>query len=369
MKIFAGPFIGEFGWELMFWHGWLRKLKEEVYPNSHFIVSSFPGREPLYEFADEYISLPDFYLKNDFSERDYFVDWEIFDIDKQKYIFGEMEKLISFYKEMFKSENIDYIFNFPQKKFTRNLIYRIKNKLNLNFLNNVLIKNKSFKEVINNFNKYPGIKIPTPLILNPVNREIKDLYNPQKPKLIDQKWVKLKPTSEGIKLRDKLVESYDLTNRPVFSIFPRKRTVRREDKNWTELKWRKFINLLIKKYDPIIILSGTPQGAFFSEEKNSSNIINIINEDKKNILNLQLAFLEISQIAIHGRSGSCNLSLQHGCPTFMAGPEKDRDVICNIENPRMSEILYYTEFGVNPEPEKLFEVFNIYYANNLSRLS
>ena len=42
MKIFAGPFIGEFGWELMFWHGWLRKLKEEVYPNSHYIVSSFP---------------------------------------------------------------------------------------------------------------------------------------------------------------------------------------------------------------------------------------------------------------------------------------------------------------------------------------
>ena len=41
MKIFAGPFIGEFGWELMFWHGWLRKLKEEVYPNSHFIVSLF----------------------------------------------------------------------------------------------------------------------------------------------------------------------------------------------------------------------------------------------------------------------------------------------------------------------------------------
>ena len=31
----------------------------------------------------------------------------------------------------------------------------------------------------------------------------------------------------------------------------------------------------------------------------------------------------------------------------MAGPEKDRDIICNIENPRMSEILYYTEFGVN----------------------
>ena len=30
MKIFAGPFVGEFGWELMFWHGWLRKIKQEI---------------------------------------------------------------------------------------------------------------------------------------------------------------------------------------------------------------------------------------------------------------------------------------------------------------------------------------------------
>ena len=369
MKIFAGPFVGEFGWELMFWHGWLRKIKQEIYPNSHFIVSSFPGREPLYEFADEYISLPNFYLKNNFSERDYFVDWEIFDIDKQNFIFKEMEKLYFFYKDKFESENIEYIFNYPQKKLTRNLTLRIKNKFNFNIFDNFLIKNKSLKEVINNFNNHPGINIPNPLILNPVNREIKDLYNPQKPKSMDQKWVKLKPTPEGIKLRDKLLEPYDLTNRPVFSIFPRKRILRREDKNWTESKWRKFINLLIKKYDPIIILSGTPQGAFFSEEKNNSNLINIINESKKNILSLQLAFLEISQIAIHGRSGSCNLSLQHGCPTFMAGPEEDRDTICNVENPQRSEIFYYTEFGVNPEPDKLFEVFNIYYANNISKLS
>ena len=53
----------------------------------------------------------------------------------------------------------------------------------------------------------------------------------------------------------------------------------------------------------------------------------------------------------------------------MAGPEEDRDTICNVENPQRSEIFYYTEFGVNPVPDKLFEVFNIYYANNISKLS
>ena len=27
MIILAGPFIGEFGWELSYWHGWLRYIK------------------------------------------------------------------------------------------------------------------------------------------------------------------------------------------------------------------------------------------------------------------------------------------------------------------------------------------------------
>ena len=69
---------------------------------------------------------------------------------------------------------------------------------------------------------------------------------------------------------------------------------------------------------------GTSEGAFLVDEPNSKNIINIIKKPKELSLELQLAFLEVSKIAIHGRSGSCNLSLQNGCPTFMAGPEEDR---------------------------------------------
>ena len=68
-----------------------------------------------------------------------------------------MEKLYFFYKDKFEGENIEYIFNYPQKKLTRNLTLRIKNKFNFNIFDNFLIKNKSLKEVINNFNNHPGI--------------------------------------------------------------------------------------------------------------------------------------------------------------------------------------------------------------------
>jgi len=333
----------------------------DLYPKSHFIVSSFPGREPLYEFADEFISLPPFYLKNKFSERDYFVDWEIYEKNQQIKIFNEMENLVNYFKERFLNKNVEFIYNYPQKKYTRKLSYRIQNKFNLIFKNYSHKKTINFKDNILKFNNHPGMKIEDPLILNPVNREIKDLYNPQKPKLNDQKWIHLKATFKGIKLRDKILESYNIKSRPIFTIFPRKRTIRRKDKNWQEAKWREFINLIIEKYNAIIVLAGTPSGAFFSNEQNSSNIINIINYDEADILDIQLAFLDISKIAIHGRSGSCNLSLQNGCPTFMAGPEKDRKAICVEENPLKSDILYYTEYGVNPEPKKLFEVFNTYY--------
>ena len=40
MNIFAGPFIGEFGWELSYWHAWLRFIKKRqlaVVENKKFL--------------------------------------------------------------------------------------------------------------------------------------------------------------------------------------------------------------------------------------------------------------------------------------------------------------------------------------------
>lgn len=50
-KLLAGPFIGEFGWELFLWQGAIRKLAENY---DEIIISSRPGHEYLYK---------DFYTK------------------------------------------------------------------------------------------------------------------------------------------------------------------------------------------------------------------------------------------------------------------------------------------------------------------
>ena len=67
-----------------------------------------------------------------------------------------------------------------------------------------------------------------PFILNPVNREIKDLYNPQYPNLVDQKWIKLKPTKLGIKLRDDILGSFNYKKKPIFYNFPKKKVDKKE---------------------------------------------------------------------------------------------------------------------------------------------
>jgi len=51
--LFAGPFIGEFGWELFNWQGYIRKMAENY---DRVIVSSRKNRKILYEdFCDEFV--------------------------------------------------------------------------------------------------------------------------------------------------------------------------------------------------------------------------------------------------------------------------------------------------------------------------
>ena len=50
-KLFAGPFVGEFGWELFCWQGVIRALAEQY---EHTTIVCLPGHQMLYQdFADE----------------------------------------------------------------------------------------------------------------------------------------------------------------------------------------------------------------------------------------------------------------------------------------------------------------------------
>lgn len=57
--LIAGPYAGEFGWELMEWQGWVRRLRKKY---DHTVVISYAHREYLYEGCEFYAH--DFELKN-----------------------------------------------------------------------------------------------------------------------------------------------------------------------------------------------------------------------------------------------------------------------------------------------------------------
>jgi len=59
--ILFGPMLGELGWSVSRWSGYCRFLKIENFKNIKCIAADYNWRAPLYEFADEFIPLPDWF--------------------------------------------------------------------------------------------------------------------------------------------------------------------------------------------------------------------------------------------------------------------------------------------------------------------
>lgn len=53
-RLYAGPWVGEFGWELCWWNPFVRRAAKQF---SHITVASFESSRYLYEFADEFVPI------------------------------------------------------------------------------------------------------------------------------------------------------------------------------------------------------------------------------------------------------------------------------------------------------------------------
>ena len=348
MIVIAGPFIGEFGWELSYWQAWLRYLKRNRYQNNKFIVISYPGREQLYEFADKFISLPESFLNKNYSQKAYFLDYELKDISFLKKSLNELYETI--FNE-FRNEKFINISCFPQKIKTTNYYYRLGRYLNF------FLKGNNKKNIIDHFNNYAGKKIKEPFHLNFPYYEKK--YYPQYPLINQQLFIKLEHTKKAKNLVEKIISTYN--KKHIFTLFPRKRMIRRSDKNWGEKNWEKFINKLIQKYDPLIFLCGTKNGSYFDNLENNENIFNTINFKFHSLLDFQIAMIHKSDISIHGLSGSAILSLLCNKKTFMYGNSKEYRTICIEGNPLNTKLYYHLDESLKPTTKIFFEKFNEFY--------
>ena len=192
MVVFAGPFLGEFGWELSYWHAWLRYLKENHYKNSKMIVSSYPGREALYEFADEFIPISNDFIKKNYSQRAFFLDFKGLSLS---ILNQDLYNLYNYLDKKIPHNEYLHISCFPQKTKTTNLFYRIKRLLKI-------YGNKSNN--LNNQNNYAGKIIPDPFHLNFPYKEKK--YYPQYPSLKNQIFKELISSSKIDKITRKIIQ-------------------------------------------------------------------------------------------------------------------------------------------------------------------
>jgi hypothetical protein len=331
--VFFGPFVGEFGWELLFWQGWVRDVARTVFKDYHKIVSSFPGRYPFYPDADEFWPHPDWLLAENYSPNGYITDWwknrlPKGNIVKHKYKWG----IRSYYQSLEvhadkpdSSSKILNLFNSYKKRLPKDTIYFAP------FL-------------LNRCPKY-GITFGAEIADHPLDAS--DL----KLKIIDfefQLLEKFSPTPKA----EKIFSSIAKTDK-IIAIFPRRRDYRRPDKNWKKEKYDYLIKMLQAKFKGYTIaILGEPGGAFYSEGV-PHGCLDLINLDPGLRLDIQIAAIKQAVLSIGSMSGALIFALACGCPTLTFGYTTQMKRY-HRENYLGTRFVYYPD--MNPEPKIVLQL-------------
>ena len=339
--VIFGPFIGEFGWETMHWMGFVNHLCSTKYSNSRKIIISYPGRSVLYDPTAEFISLPDWFLELKPSARNYILDGWIngypgISSTKYKWDFSfSLMKLINFKRPHKILDETPFNWSSMRDHAEKVLSQAI---LSLGISNFTLICPWKLTKVDDS---YFGFNDGLPDRFLSQDTNIFRFPNPE------IEWSKLKSTQKG---KDFLF-NLNSRNEQLITIFPRRRLIRREDKNWEVENYLKLIQSISNKYPELrIALCGEPGGAHF-ENSVPENCIDLINIDPEIRLDAHIAALEKSKIAIGSLSGAMFLPLMTKTPTLVFGFESEksrfeRDNLLNTElkylistNPTVEEVL------------------------------
>jgi hypothetical protein len=326
-----GPFVGEFGWELMHWMGWVKAACAGQYSNFRKIAVSYPGRQPLYPDVDEFIPIPEWLDAKSVSPRNYILDGWINGfpgkLDESKY-----EWDWDFVKYRIKSKQKPHRIPLEEpyewsdaKKFAQDahtfcislfpksdVTYVSPWKLNYN------------EGSLFGFNDQVPYKFLS---------HSKNIYRFPNPEF---EWSNLKSTSKGKDLLDSICDK----NSKFITIFPRMRVHRREDKNWGVGNYLETIKLLQRNYpDHRIVIAGERNGAYFKDGV-PENCLDLINIEAEFRLDAQIAALERSAFALGSLSGAMFLPLMTKTPTivFGFGFEKERFEKGNLLGTKLSYI-------------------------------
>ena len=311
--VFAGPFLGEFGWELSHWMPHVRWLREQ-YKGRKLIVASYAGRHPLYYgIADEFWNLPDW-----FTEKHY--DCDCFEALCGSEVYARLTK---HFKDRLESkydiENVVWTktprgFNKTLRQNNYVLFDKLDASKTANMQSNELIKLHGNKPIVVLFAREMHRKTFLYVKYNQI-RWCEDLRNPL-------------PSN-----------------------------------NWPRSHWEDLFDMLYGQFrnQVTFVIGGTKSGnCLLNAVDKYDDVIDLTNIDIAHSLDITIAMLESALCSISSQSGPTLLSLQCGCPSFIYGHEQKR---CSVDdNPLGTDVVFLeTQLGLyNDLPEVLYKDAAVY---------
>ena len=323
--VLFGPFIGEFGWELAYWHGWVRRACRTVFKDYHKVAASFPGRYPFYPDADKFLGHPQEITGEKFiSNKAYVTD---------NWFAGLLER----------GQNRDV------RKDTENLWEG-------SLLFNTLVEHyrKRLPDDVLILSPTNWIDLPDlpPSFGTKIERHTDDTFSASSVHIRFQ-YQKFEPILPGEKGQEILRELI-VPDKKLIALFPRARLTRRPDKNWPKDKYIALIDWIHKKYPEFqVAILGEPGGAYFADGKMPDGCVDLINAEPVYRMDIQVAALQQATIAIGSQSGATSFAMACDCPTFTWGNRnlEKRHYFENFLNTSM----YYYPF-INPPASEIISL-------------
>lgn len=299
--VFFGPFVGELGWEFLHWQGWVRKMCRGPYRDYKKIVCSFPGRQPFYQLADEFWPLPQSFLDLKTSGHSYITDgWRNGYPGIQHGMRKETnqqsgESQFVFREDPLPGPSIGDVCEAMLAQFKAHLPPDTRF-----FVPWQLIHcdegNFDFGTKLG-----PGEKIVSRApIFHPVSFDRQHLEY-------------LTPSAQAAQILAQNVPE----PRKFVCVFPRERLVRRPDKNWTKENYAALVRKFQAQWpDVLIAICGEPGGAYFSDGV-PAGCLDLINVPVELRLDLQIAALRRSVLAVGAVSGALCIALGANCPSLV----------------------------------------------------
>jgi hypothetical protein len=303
-----GPFIGEFGWELLYWHGAVRALCNNEFRNHLRIAVSLPGRQRFYPDVDQFIEIKAESLPASYSARGYIADG---------------------WRDGLPGESLQRNAYHPLNLYSSLRHRRLGRASYIRRWDGESIEPYVTRLIEGLRRQFPSTtRFITPFQVN----EFGDLHfgHDVSVSALDLAKTAIRPLFDKQDLRrlssstsaQNFVKQVISSEKKLVAVFPRSRPFRRRDKNWSRQNYLDLGLLLQAKGFDVAFL-GAPGGAYFANEDLSPflDFINIPNDQR---LDIHLAVLERSALAVGAMSGSLLVALAAGCPSIIFGDQRQQ---------------------------------------------